>query len=201
MNLLKKIWNDPVWSNVIAYIICNGITIPIMSIFNLSTSIYWIASIIVAIVMWRCFMRFKKHYYDDKAKEADKKLFVKIMEETLPISYMHGFFRNFDFGNPFPFERLKPISEVVSSTKDTRFEFLNPRLEKKKKRLFEDVKRFDHLLSPHIFSVPPNHDLFQISPFHIEEDPMLVPKINQMATQVTNDYDDFIRTGRKIFKI
>jgi hypothetical protein len=201
MNLLRKIWNDPVGSNVIATFISSGLTMFGMSFFDMPQSNYWFGVIIVTIVLLFCFVLFKKYYHDDKAKEADEKLFLQILDEILPMDYMNDFYRCFDFGNPFLIERLKPINELIDKGKDPRFEFHDSRLEKKKKRLVEDMKLFETHLSPNIFTVASNDEFVQISPERAAEDYNIVLDVNRMATQVTNDYDDFYRVGKKIFKI
>jgi hypothetical protein len=208
MNILIKIWKDPVWSKVIATLIIGaiGAAIGILKFLNLSKEWFVIALIGLIIILFLAFICFKCFfYYDESMLEADRKLFLKIKDELLPMSDM-GFLKKHNFRELFTLKDLEKIYEFEHFKDDPNFEFFNPKLEQLKKNLINDIGHFKEVLMTYSVSTDSHiDDCLQVPLDWLETDPdeynSVIREINQTADKICKNYDDIVKTGRKELKI
>ncbi len=145
-----------------------------------------------------------REIYDEQSRELDSKLFNEIRNELLPTEQEIAWLReqNFSYG----FNRdvaFRFFDFDIKISDNPNYEFLNPELEKLKKRLVKSIQIFNRNLSELTF---PDGNLMQSVPreWRASNPQRLQNSINILnASKVTviKNYDDLIRNGRKILKI
>ena len=87
---------------------------------------------------------------------------------------------------------------------DPRFEFFHPEIEQKRMILMEDIDHFMDIICVNTF-LGNRDDLQTVPPEWEEKDPKqfreVVNSIHAAAQQVCNDYDDFVKFGKREIKM
>ena len=172
---VKKIWNDPVWSKVIA----NGIIVALAFVLTIIWSMisakqnqinfktafvnFWsykislwivvVIAILLLIIYWGWkYCGLNKFVYDDETIKLDKAMFDKIRNELLPQEGTIGFLRHNNFaGFSFDLEKIDDLDNIEYEDRKSDFEFLNPDLEKIKIELINKISHFTSEISMNTF--------------------------------------------------
>lgn len=142
--------------------------------------------------------------YDSHSYENDKAIFDMIQKE-LSNDGIIRFLRTNNFaGSAF---RLSSLDELYdfdcTHSDDPGFEFLNPKLEKMRVKLMNDIDEFEGLIAVNTFpgscedmqSVPPEWEIN--SPEHFAD---VVNKIHNTAKNICDDYDMIVKYGKRVIK-
>ena len=223
MKLFKKIWNDPVWSKVIAtIIILLGTTIwtaikahqnkidfrtALANFWTYKVDIWiiFIAAVSVLAIYW-----FKKRFiekifhYDAETLELDRQIFDKIRNDLLPQNGSIYFLRNNNFaGFAFRINALDDLDKIEYENIKSDFEFFHPQLEQLKTELINKVRHFTTQIAGNTFStknglqaVPPEWEIEQPKRFW-----EVVDDLSRTQREICDKYDELIRTGRRILKV
>ena len=198
--IFKKIWNDPVWSKVIAGVILSVLTLLFSGINSTSiTNIWFIILIIGVLLIFICFIKYP-YWYDNETREADRRLFNTMIEQ---LSEGIDFIREHDLGGSFSTAYLQKLYYFEYIKKNPNYNFLNPKIEKLKKELIQQIIAFKEITLTNTF--PINGDIVRIPAEWRDEKPEFYNKIRQSihaaADNVCKSYDKFINKGKKILKI
>ena len=141
--------------------------------------------------------------YDSESIKVDRQLFNKIHEEMLRQDGTIYWLRSQHFGSAFLDKYMHPLIAFEHESFKSNFEFLNPKLESLKNKLVNNIKEFNESLTSNTFghgkngqSVPPEWRYEQKERYE-----KAVEELNKLADDICNNYDNFIRTGRKILKV
>lgn len=140
------------------------------------------------------------------SNSADEELF-KALIAVLPSEYALDFLGKHDFASAFPRERLHPLDEFKSEWNDAEHEFLDPKLEKLRKKLYQKVKDLIGVMNNRIFSMDdmPIRDYYGIPNKWDIEQPVkykeAVEILNAKAGEVSTAHQEFVRLARKKLKI
>ena len=143
---------------------------------------------------------------DERYKEMDKILFLKIVNDILRPDHMREFISGRDFGNSFNTEDMSPLrrfDEVYCNRSD--FEFMDPDLETAKSNLRAAIARFSMLLATNTFPLRGNPRFCKIPDEWEIDDPVrfhaVIDELNGFARQVWEGYTEFIRMGRRKLEV
>lgn len=218
LNKVKSAWSDPVWSKVISA----GIIGIVSLVFNILTSIvyktnfysefiqFWTFKIdlwiMVIIILCVAFFLLKRSNfkYDSDTLKLDRFLFDKIrFENSMQDLFIeikgHGF-----SSRPVHGDRIHTLIEFFELSRQSDFEFLNPKMEQLKKGLLEEFENLDSELKKYIFgannreyvSIPSEWEYTQPERFIEARD-----KIRVQEEKLAKMFQAFISEGRRILKI
>lgn len=222
---IKKIWNNPVWSNVIAHVIIwtfitlgtviwtfiksnqndiNFITafIEVMTI-KISLWITLLCIILLYMAYWTLTnLKRNRFSYNENSMKIDRILFNKIRYELLPQNGAISFIRENNFaGFSFDIDRINDLRNIEHEGRMPDFEFLNPKLEKIKEELITHIANFSKLISHNTYLT--HNGLQTIPPEWEHEQPVkfrkIVNEIHNETSLICNKYDELIKTGRRVF--
>jgi len=212
-DVVKKIWNDPVGSAVIAsiiYSVLTSICAWIKSLFfngktfsaNLRETIefpvFWgIGILLLAILAFKYFKIKRGFKYDEVSYKQDKELVEQIVTKDLPQSLINDCFRIYDFGEPFFMDKLKPLMNFEWTKRNSQYEFNNPILEKIKDNLLSSITSFkDYILAN---TTENEYGRLIISDVIRRDDNRFLTykkKIHRLADDICKYYDELMRTMR-----
>ena len=224
MEKIKKIWNDPVGSKVIAALI---ITIFGLIYTYISSSVnnidfgsalmkvlkfkieLWLL-LLLSIFTYFTFIvrkRFKKSdpnfTYNQETLALDRKIFQQIRNELLPQSGAISFLRYHSFGGSFPNKSIENLDEIEYKNKKSDFEFINPELEKIKEKLIEKISYFTTTIGGETWSLKSDRQSVPKEWQHEQPERFkrVVNDLNSTAREICEIYDELIKKGRRILKI
>lgn len=148
MKWIRKIWNDPVWSKVISFVIITLVTaiyVKIKSLnqgktfdqafnemlqlkVNLFTILVGLFLVLIVYIIYRMVI-FK---YSESTKKSDLDFFNKVRNEYLDQDSTIRFLRDHNFRGPFNLHKIDDIEKFNDKCRNSDFKFINPRLEKLK---------------------------------------------------------------------
>jgi hypothetical protein len=207
MNIIKRIWNDPVVSKIIATIIISLIPTPFIQEWS------WLVILLLLFVSLPISLflnKIKPYLYDDKAKAHDEELIKQIKVEILPyektVYCIKASNSSFDgYFNITPWFHY--FSKFKEQCKNPTFSFINPKLERIKKNLLEAIANFIETEGRYAHSsLNPNHstDMFILKPT-AEDNPKkhyeIVSEVNAAADRVCKEYESLIHTSKKILRV
>ena len=225
MKWFKNVWKDPVWSKVIsalivallasgyasvkAYITNAGLWDTVKSIFVSYIPLWCIVlTFFVILIVYGIIVKYRKlrtFKYDNHSYENDKRLYDMVMKDLTP----HGsitFLRSNNFaGFSFHLSSIKELEVFFYKYSDNpQAEFLNPKIENEFKTLLADIKSFQDLICYNTFAV--GTDDLQTVPSEWEEEKpeqfwSVVNDLHSAATKVCDDYDRFVRLGKREIKL
>ncbi|MPL81950.1 hypothetical protein SDC9_27884 [bioreactor metagenome] len=207
--MIKKIWNDPVWSKVIS----GGILLIIPAILSwiktssnhmsfmdnwievLNSPLIWI--IVAVLILIYLLFRKKKFKYDEVSLNQDQSLLNQIITTDLPESFFNDYFRRCDLGSSFLQEHIRPLMDLENIRQNPQYEFNNPLLENIKKELLSDISSFkDHIL---LNTIVNEYGVVKVLDAIREDDQRFVSykmTAHSLANKICNKYDALIRTMR-----
>ncbi len=220
---LKKLWKDPVWSQVISVLIIAILTL----LYNYLSSLinktnlkgeflsFWLLKIplwLIATFLLICFIvvRFILYFtrnrpfnYDSETLALDRATFEKIRTSILPQEYI-TYIKQVGFAqSSFHHDRLLNLYKILEEDQKADFHFLNPKLEYAKKNLVLEIESFHSITSRYIFgagdsrlSIPPEWTIEQ--PQRFKE---AVSKISVQENVIAQKHDEFIKFCRATLKI
>lgn len=218
---IKKIWHDPVWSKVIAFIIIAILTLlytttktllegtsfseNLSQLLNFSIPIKYIFIIAFILFLFWLFIRTRKPptlEYKDEHKELDRKLLVKIKTDILPANGNLGFLRTYDFCGAFLWSDLDEIKKFNLYNNDPEFEFIDIELNALLTIMKMEIEEFLSILGVNTFPLSnPNINASRIPPEWQQEQPerfnKVVDKIHNLTTNICSSYDELIRLGKR----
>jgi hypothetical protein len=136
-------------------------------------------------------------------REVDRALFLTF-KETLPSNGSISFVDQNNFaGFPFELKELRDLDRFVHEWGDAEHEFLNRKLEVKRKQLLKLVKKFLGVIALQTFpthtsgwnSVPEEWETEQPERFH-----KVVNQLHTLAGQIVAAHQDLIRMARRKLK-
>lgn len=218
---IKKIWHDPVWSKVIAFIIIAILTLlytttktlldgksfseNLLQLLDFSIPIKYIFIIAFILFLFWLFIRTRKpstKEYKDEHREIDKKLLVKIKTDILPANGNLGFLRTYDFSGAILWSDLDEIKNFIVYKYDPEFEFVDTELNALLTKMKIEIEEFLSLLGVNTFPLNnPNINASRIPPEWQQEQPerfyKVVEKIHDLTSNICNSYDELIRLGKR----
>jgi hypothetical protein len=218
-SLLQKIWKDSVWSKIISVIIIALITFTYNVIvakeksFTILESFsnffhfkikLWILILIffcIAVVFYVINRGFR---YDNETLELDRKLFKQISDGEGIIELILEIKGRGFSNHPVRMERIETMINLLEESKKPDFEFLNPKLDKLKFSVIEELKNLDEILSIYIFGANMNGWVSIPSEWEYEQRERLEKAKSEISRQediFTKVYQKFITEGRKILKV
>lgn len=165
-SILKNVWKDSVWSEVISAVIIvmfAAITGFIKAVINHSSfgivfmELYTYKVDLWAILLFDFFLLFifylsrKTFKYDEETLKLDRGFFNKIRNTHLTTDMMLAPKTNTFSSNPFIAEDFRSITRVLEESDKADFEFINPHLNKLKNSLIEAVENFRSVTSGYIY--------------------------------------------------
>ena len=153
--------------------------------------------IIAAISLLYKFLKFK---YTDEAKAADYAIYKKIIDDLLPYNGAIAFLRTNNFaGFSFRISSIQDLYNIEAQITNPHLIFINPKLEKIRKKLFEEVSQLLSLVGTYTFwvsegiqSIPQKLELNNPEIFNKE-----VNEIHAASKSICAMYDKLIHTYRK----
>jgi hypothetical protein len=146
------------------------------------------------------FYLLKPYLYDKETKKADRTLFNKIKKQ---LNGGINFMRKQDFGGSFDVSSLQGVYDFENTKQDPNYNFLNPKIEKRKKALLEHITAFKNIALPNTFSI--NGDIVRVLPESRETKPEFYKKVKQSlhttADKICKSYDKFVNKGKRILKV
>lgn len=164
---INEIWKDPVLSKIIATIILalmtvaynfiasklreTSFTTEFINFWNLNIRLWEILLFIFILFLLYISTVLFGFQYDDKTLQLDIFLFNRIRNELLTQQILLEARDNGYSTNPFEHEKIDFIFSFLEESKKSDFEFINPRLEIKKKKVVSAVNDFHKQTSKYIF--------------------------------------------------
>jgi len=133
--------------------------------------------------------------------EPDRKLFNRL-HDLLPSQRMR-FISDYNFGAAFRIEWIEPLFDFAELWTGPDHEFDDKKLERKKNKLRDTVREFTAVIALNTFPEKPS---IQRLPRELQRDDpkeywKLAEKINELASQVSNDHQDLVRCAKKRLKL
>jgi hypothetical protein len=220
LDKLKQIWNDAVFSKVIAVglaaLIAFGYSlIPTTAkkSFKNEMMAFWtkkielwllLLLILFGLTVYLLIKKFKNFKYEIETLKLDKELFSQIRESYLTEEMMLAP-KNFSFSsNPFLIDSLTNLFKISEENIKSNFEFINPLLEKRKQKLIKELNKLYEITSTYIFGTINSGYLSIPSEWEFNDPERMqeaVSNISKQEKQLSETYDDFIKTGRRILKV
>ena len=212
-DFLRKVWNDPVGSTLIATLIIalltalyslvqsylenKSFTDVLLTIWSIKISA-WKVVVLVVLIVLILRRRPDSFSYDQDSLRVDSELFQRIRLQLLPESGTIGFIKNHDFGANFQLDRLNDLHRFFPGVNMADCEFLNPELESLKLDLVRSLINFSDFAANNTFDVGRD---FQGVPKDLPNNIEIIKTLNVLSRNAGQKYTEFIRTGRKILKI
>jgi hypothetical protein len=157
MNWFKKIWNDPVFSSLIATGFIALLTFLLdkyssIGFFEKIPNWGWSIVIILFIVLIS-YAIFKKFEYNPNTIERERKIFNKIIKERLRQSNI-DFMRQQNLRGSYRLEDIQPFFDFRDVKADPTYKFINPKLNKITNDLFDNIiKVVDIILKTQLLDI------------------------------------------------
>ena len=146
----------------------------------------------------------RKFGIDNNSRSHDQSVFQKF-SEIFPAEPTLRFLKEHDFGGSFRRANIKSLNDFVETWDSIENEFLNKKLEKKKKELYskaeklatEIARRTVPLSGGELSSVYSDNlrNAGGPRPKHVIEDAII---LNEIATEFVPKYEEFVRFCRKV---
>jgi hypothetical protein len=137
-----------------------------------------------------------------ESKQHDKNIFAEF-QKALPAEPTIRLFKEHDFGNSFHQDSISPLTGFISTWDIVEKEFLDKKLEKKKKELYAEANKLAMEISGRTVPVGRVGNLSVYSdsqrqgrgqrPASVIEDAKI---LNDMSSQFVSKYEEFIRLCR-----
>ena len=223
--IIKKIWNDPVWSKVSSSIIllmmASGYALirsyldkvdfidVIMTFGNVPIRL-WLIALILVIISVGYGLYSKSFYakpfrYDSHTYNNDKELYDNLTKDLTPDGSIYFLRTNNFAGFPFHLSSLNELEHFYHKySNDPRIEFFHPEIEQGRKNLMSSIDHFGNLICTYTFHGCRDY-LQTVQPEWEEEKPdhfwKVVNDIHAAANQVCIDYDELVKLGRRLIKL
>jgi len=139
----------------------------------------------------------KKSLAITREVEQDREFLLRFME-ILPSRGTMTYIRDYDFGGTFDVDWLTDLYHFVNECKNPEFEFINPNLEKIKKKLYMKSDEFLSLIGLETYPIKiPGRRLNQLPPESARYEEVR-KKLNNLAQEIIDTYDELIRRARRI---
>ena len=143
--------------------------------------------------------------FDNKKTEHDIRLF-KEFQEILPVYPTINLLKNTDFGNSFPKNEIQPLFDFVRSWDSVEKEFINKKLEKKRKILFKDAEDLVEKFAVNTVPIG-NHGFVSVFPDNLRDNGIRPPHVIESA-RILNDasdnfvpkYESFVRICKSVLR-
>lgn len=221
MNLLRKLWNDPVGASVIGSIIFMVLTSigaallkflggdsyigALWKIANFDVKL-WIFAIVVVcyFVLKGLVAKYGPFRYDSHSYENDKKIYDTIIKDLSNDGVIYFLRTNNFAGFSFHLSSLEELDDFYHSyVNDPNFEFLHPKLEEMRQKLMGDIDEFEGLIAVNTFPGL-REDLQTVPPEWETKCPErfwdAVNKIHESAKSICADYDMIVKYGKRVIK-
>jgi len=215
MKHIKRIWNDQVGSKVISagiIFIISTIYISIESYYkdksfnkvlteilnlkiDIKTMLIYALLLSILFVIFHLIFGFK---YSETTKKSDIDLFDSIRNNVLDQGNTIHFLREFNFRGRFNLRNLDGLDNFIGSCRRTDFKFVNPKLEKIKEQLNNEIIKFSGIVAMKTFSenglqgIPREWEKNKPTEFN-----EVISDMNNTATNICQLYDKLIIKGRK----
>lgn len=211
--LVIKAWKDPVWSKIIATTL---ISIFVYLFYHLTSTNYfrdffsqkiqlWSVVLIsvVTILLISLATRIRIFRYTDETLNIDRILFNEIRKRHLTPDMMKLIQDNVFSSCPFDIKSLTTITDFLNENKKADFDFFNPKLEKLKQTVVNQISNFQEITSRYVFShgtgclsIPMEWEFNQ--PERMQK---AMSEIRRHEDALSAAYQAFIYKGRRILKV
>lgn len=164
--------------------------------------VLWFLWGLISKIIYDIYESHKKWLIDEK--EFDKKIYLKIKDELLPLNWWLWFIKDFNFSwFSFKSEKVNDLF-YISDTQinNPELKFLDKKLEKYKNELFSEIKKIVYEISTNTFplrdryqTVPPEWEIEQPERFN-----EVVDNLHNYSSLIWGKYNNFIDYWRKKFK-
>lgn len=218
--ILNKFWNESIKNNLVAALLFAALTV----VYNLvKAQIYqtnfiaefksfwtleiklWIlvlASLALYLLILIIKTSYKKGFkYDAETLELDRNLFNRIRNELLTDEIMSFTRKNGFSSSSFEDFRIEFILILLEESKKPDFEFFNPILERNKLKLIEELVALEYCLGINIFNADVTGYLDVPREWPIEKRSKIIELLRELENNFCEEFDSFIKKGRRILKI
>lgn len=223
LNFIKRIWNDPVGSQLIATLIIVILTLiytfasslfqdidfrtAFINFWSISVPLWWLAiggiSLLFVYHVYRYF-NLKSFAYDSQTLVLDQKMFEKITTYLLPQTGTISYLRNNNFTwSSFQAKKITELDEFQDRCERSDFEFFNPKLETRKLELLKAIVLFKEQIAKNTF---PTLNGMQSVPVEWKIDfpekySKATENLYQAKDKVCYRYDELVKLGRRELKV
>jgi hypothetical protein len=223
---IKKIWNDPVGSKLIAGGIMGLISLIYLTKISLVndesfienakqflnikiTILNIIFGIFTFLVIWIIIIKVKKRnkkeefIYNESHKVLDFELYNRIKNQLLPLNGSIAFIRQNNFsGFSFRVDSLNDLHEFEYEFEKPDFEFIDSEMESVFEKIKHHTATFTSLVGDNTWNTRnPNIHTNSVPPEWELEQPErfwdVVNKIHSEAQSICSNYDELIKLGRR----
>lgn len=139
-----------------------------------------------------------------KSIEYDRLIFKDFLA-TLPPDNTTRFLKDHDFGNSFPQSEIRPLYNFVENWDKVDKEFINKKLEEKKKSFYKEARNLASEIASR--TVPVRGDHISVFPDHMrnigERPPSVIEDakiLNSLSSNFITIYENFIRDCRAVLE-
>lgn len=201
MSWLKKIWKDPVWSSVIASAFVSVCAILLdkystLDFLDKIPSWGWIIILIVFIcfILYGIYRKITNFEYNEYNFLKEKEIFEVIINGLLPSSSI-DFMRDQNFRSSFRYEYIKVFFDFRDKKKNPKYAFINPRLEKTKTKLFDNIISLVDIVTQYSVSNSNNVVLLYDS---IRNNNEKMKELHTYADNICKYYDKLVKDGHRL---
>ncbi len=159
-----------------------------------------ISALYISIILIKTFYK-KGFKYDTETLELDRILFnrirnVLLTDEIISFTRSNGF-----SSSSFEDTRIEFFFNLNEESKKPDFEFLNPILERNKLKLLEKLEALEYCLGINIFNAGNPGYLGIPREWPIEKRSKIIELLKELENNFCEEFDSFIKKGRRILKI
>ena len=198
MNWMRKIWNDPVFSSLIAA----GLIALFTFLFDKYSSINFLkkipnwgwAIVIILFVLLIIYAIFKKFEYNPNTIERERKTFNKITTERLR-QHNIDFMRQQDLRGGYRLEDIKPFFDFRDVKADPTYSFINPKLNKIAGKLFDNIIKVVDIISQN--STHEHNNVIRLG-HNMRNDNVRMGELHGYASNIVKYYNKLVQEAHKL---
>lgn len=139
--------------------------------------------------------------FRNEAQKRDRALLEKFLAEFPSAGRFCVFLSDHDLGAPFSNKVLIDLDNLVDKWNDAEHEFLNEKIEKQKKKVWEIASKYRPELIRNVFSAGA-HDLLAMN-LDVKDDDLRIKReknrveLNEAAIKIFREHQELIRLGNK----
>jgi len=172
---------------------------------KISQVVYWIVGVIQILISGYVVYEKKDKFTGEQSRkiEQDQENLRRIIKMIPPSNLIH-YLREVDFAGAFDLFRFDGLFKFIDEFQDPTFEFINPRLEKFRKELFNEINELSKLIGQHTFVIDTSEgvrwsripkEYSYTRPDYFKQ---ISKQMNNLADNICAVYDKLIHTGRRL---
>jgi hypothetical protein len=198
MNWIKKIWNDPVLSSLIATTILALLTF-LLDRYSSTKFLEripdwgWAIVVIVSMILI-AFAVFKKFEYNPNTIERERKTFDKLTNSRLQ-QYNIDFMRQQNLRSGYTLEDIQPFYNFRSVKTDPTYKFINPKLNRIANKLFDNIIKVVDIITQN--STAGHNNVIRLGD-RIRNDKNEMDELHSYAENIVKYYDKLVKESYKL---